>query len=90
MLLCDKCGIFSRPFRGVNYGFYYHLGCSEQNTNIFSHQVSFIGVRMNKSVTIRRVSPAPGNRQRCRPIELATAKLKNKRMAGSGRGHAQY
>ena len=45
---------------------------------------------MNKSVTIRRVSPAPGNRQRCRPIELATAKLKNKRMAGSGRGHAQY
>ena len=24
--------------RGVNFGFWSHLGCSEQNANIFSHE----------------------------------------------------
>lgn len=31
-------GMLVISFKGVNYGFGYHLGCSVQNANIFSHQ----------------------------------------------------
>ena len=31
-------GMIVISFRGVNYGFGNHLGCSQLNTNIFSHQ----------------------------------------------------
>ena len=29
--------------RGVNFGFWFHLGCSRQNAVIFSHQGLILG-----------------------------------------------
>ena len=34
----ERAGMFVVSFRSVNYGFWYHLGCSGQNPNNFSHQ----------------------------------------------------
>ena len=36
-----ETGILVVSLRGVNFGFWYHLGCSEQNAIIFSRQRLF-------------------------------------------------
>ena len=37
-LPCEGTVMLVVSFRGVNYGFWYHLGCSGRNANIFNYQ----------------------------------------------------
>ena len=36
--ICKEAGMFVVSLRGVNFGFWSHLGCSGQNAIIFSRQ----------------------------------------------------
>ena len=41
-----EAGMLIVSYKVVNYGFLYHLGCSEQNVNIFSQQGTGINLKV--------------------------------------------